>query len=240
MKKIFYIGITLTIISLLSCGEMNETVSPDASSVYEADIEAALQEIPAGELSDTLETFLKYIREEEKLARDVYLFSFDKWEYFVFDRIAGSEQRHMDAVKLLLDRYGVEDPVGENAAGIFENTDLQNLYQTLTVASSDSLTGALLVGAEIEEIDILDIMNALPSFDEEDVQLVLNHLLRGSYTHLKIYVKNLEANGIEYTPKHLAQEQFETILTYTDNHRGRGRNHGNGRRHGRGRHGGTQ
>ena len=254
MKKLFFLVIALSLIGLYSCDRMDNATGPDASFAdSNEDLVLALQEIPTGELTDSLETFLTYMREEEKLARDVYIYSFEKWDYFVFDRISRSEQRHMDAVKILLDRYGIEDPVGDNENGVFVNPDLQSLYNTLIEASSDSLTGALLVGAEIEEIDILDILNTLPSYTEEDVQLVMNHLLKGSYMHLGAYVRALAVNGIEYTPKHLTQEQFEAILAEAETHGqgghggnghgnmggGNGHGHGNGH-HGGGPHGGGQ
>ena len=53
---------------------------------------------------------LLYMREEEKLARDVYLTMYVKWKTHVFSNIADSEQMHTLAVKSLLDAYGLYDP----------------------------------------------------------------------------------------------------------------------------------
>jgi len=41
------------------------------------------------------ETELVYMREEEKLARDVYLTLTDTWQLPIFWNIAGAKQRHM-------------------------------------------------------------------------------------------------------------------------------------------------
>jgi len=57
--------------------------------------------------------WLTYIREEEKLARDVYLYLYDMWGSSIFDNISVSEQAHMDAIKTLIDRYGLDDPAEE-------------------------------------------------------------------------------------------------------------------------------
>ena len=54
-------------------------------------------------ISDEEATGLIFMREEEKLARDVYLTLYDVWETAVFDNIASSEQTHMDAVLMLID-----------------------------------------------------------------------------------------------------------------------------------------
>ena len=43
------------------------------------------------------------MREEEKLARDVYLTLYDIWGTPAFNNIASSEQTHMDAVLMLID-----------------------------------------------------------------------------------------------------------------------------------------
>ena len=68
------------------------------------------------------------MREEEKLARDVYLNLFDAWGLTVFENISRSEQQHMDAIEKLIDNYGLEDPVvDEESRGIYVDPDLQAL-----------------------------------------------------------------------------------------------------------------
>ncbi len=54
---------------------------------------------------------LLVLREEEKLARDVYLYSYDKYNTQIFSNISSSEQRHMDKILFLLTKYGLDDPV---------------------------------------------------------------------------------------------------------------------------------
>ena len=87
---------------------------------------------------------LTFMREEEKLARDVYLYLFDLWGTRVFSNIADAEQTHMDALKKMLDKYGLPDPILEE--GVFSNSDLQKLYDELIVSGSTSLINALKVG----------------------------------------------------------------------------------------------
>lgn len=237
MKKITSIFILAFLLSLGACSSDKSTIGMDSSAdLSNEEISAVLATLPMGVVTDSLETFLQYLREEEKMARDVYMKSFELYGYDVFDRISVSEQRHMDAIKMLLDRYEIEDPVGENPVGVFVNKDLGELYNTLMQKSTDSLEAALLVGAEIEEIDILDILNSQDQFENEDIQFVLNHLLMGSYHHLNAYVRNLSLNGIEYQPKYLSSEQYQQVLANSE-HRGnggKGQGHGNGRRCGRG------
>lgn len=64
-----------------------------------------------GELSESETAGLLHMREEEKLARDVYTHLGALWGQQTFANISSSEQSHMDEVKLLLDRYSLIDPV---------------------------------------------------------------------------------------------------------------------------------
>ncbi len=51
-----------------------------------------------------------YMREEEKLARDVYLKLYEMWKLPIFKNIAESEQIRMDLVKALIIKYNLTDP----------------------------------------------------------------------------------------------------------------------------------
>jgi hypothetical protein len=134
---------------------------------------------------------LVFVREEEKLARDVYLTMFDLWGKTIFSNISVSEQRHMDVVKNLLDKYGIPDPVGTNAVGVFTDPVIQGLYDQLIAKGSISLKDALDVGVIIEEMDIQDIQEMIPLYTQQDIINVLTNLLAGSNNHLAAFNKIL-------------------------------------------------
>lgn len=134
-----------------------------------------------------------FLREEEKLARDVYLAMFELYQAQIFANISVSEQRHMDAVKGLIDKYGIEDPVIDDTPGVFANTDLSELYTHLINKGLLSLKDALEVGVIIEKMDIYDIeVEMIPDATQQDVKRVLANLLAGSYNHLDAFTKQLE------------------------------------------------
>ena len=173
-----------------------------------------------GELSAAETEALLYMREEEKLAHDVYIALYDQWGIQSFNNIADSEQAHTEAVKALLDRYGVDDPAAAQA-GVFTNPDLQALYDQLLARGSQSLVDALKVGAAIEEIDILDLENRLAQSDNADIQQVFNNLLNGSKNHLRAFVSSLQAQtGETYQPQYLSAEAYQAILGDSVNRRG--------------------
>ncbi len=131
-------------------------------------------------LTDGEESWLIYMREEEKLARDVYQALFARWGLPVFSNIAASEQRHMDAIKTLLDRYGLADPAAGKAPGEFRNQDLQELYGILIERGDESTIEALRVGVEIEETDIDDLTAAIAAARRRDIKTVYTNLMNGS------------------------------------------------------------
>ena len=156
--------------------------------------------VQAAGLTDDEKDWLTYIREEEKLARDVYLFLCDKWDSRIFNNISGSEQTHMDAIKTLLIRYGIPDPAAGNGEGEFTNLDLQALYDKLIQQGSVSLVEALKVGVFIEETDIDDLDAGIASTTHKDIKTVYSNLRQGSLNHLKAFVSNLARHGVTYEP----------------------------------------
>jgi len=147
--------------------------------------------LQAAVLSDAEEEDLVFMREEEKLARDVYLVLFDTWQTPVFSNIATSEQTHMDTLKVLLDRYGIADPAEGKAPGEFANSDLQALYDQLVLDGSQSLTDAMEVGIVIEETDIADLQEALGDATRRDLIRVYTNLMNASYNHLNAFTSQL-------------------------------------------------
>ena len=61
-------------------------------------------------LTDDEISTLLWMREEEKVARDVYIAMNEKWNAKIFARIAASEQKHCDAIAKKLALYGIDDP----------------------------------------------------------------------------------------------------------------------------------
>jgi hypothetical protein len=154
---------------------------------------------------------LEFMREEEKLARYVYRAMYDRWGSTIFQNIAESEQRHMDAIKTLLDKYSIPDPASEEP-GVFTDQSLQELYDDLVDRGAASELEAFRVGALIEEVDIEDLSNAIAETNKIDLQAVYGNLLRGSINHLKAFVAHIEAMGIDYEAQYLSQDEVDHLL----------------------------
>ncbi len=169
-------------------------------------------DLPASDLSADEAAALLFMREEEKLARDVYTKLSAVWGVTTFQNIAASEQMHMDEIALLLTRYNLTDPA--QAPGVFTDAKLQELYNTLVAQGSQSVAEALKVGGAIEEIDILDLQTHLAETDNADIQQVYNNLLNGSYNHLKAFAGAYSnQTGAVYTAQYLTADRLNSILS---------------------------
>jgi hypothetical protein len=144
----------------------------------------------AGQLTLQDEENILLMREEEKLARDVYLTLGEKWNVPVFKNIAQAEARHMSVMKMLVERYGLQDPVTDDTVGSFTGPEFTKLYGELVASGSESLAAAYGVGVKIEELDIKDLKDSLATVQSTDVRRVYQNLLRASENHLRAFSAN--------------------------------------------------
>ena len=176
-------------------------------------VETYIANIPKQNLSEQEKAALLYMVEEEKLARDIYLTLSQRWNLPVFRKIARAEQHHMNMVRVLLQKYGLEDPTQWEDIGEFQNEEIQRLYDQLVEKGSRSLLDALKVGALIEETDIKDLEERLKETDNRDIQIVFKNLMKGSRNHLRAFVRLIYRFGGTYEPLVLPQEQVQQILS---------------------------
>jgi len=188
--------------------------SADPEDVQNLLLTTDLQSFPFENISEKEKDGLLFLREEEKVARDIYLKMNEKHGSRIFNNISRSEQTHMDAIKRLLDKYEINDPIDDDRPGLFENQQLQDLYDNLLKQGGQSHVEGLKVGALIEEVDIIDLKEELdsPEVDNQDIRFVYNNLLKGSANHLRAFIKNLKLQGITYAPLYLDQDTFDKIV----------------------------
>ena len=164
----------------------------------------------SGDLNSDDQESLYFMLEEEKLARDVYTYLGALWEVAIFENITQSEIQHVAAVEALLTSYGLEYEILD--PGTFENTHLQELYDSLTEMGTEDLEAALRVGATIEDLDILDLQEFIDATETEAIKFVFESLQCGSRNHLRAFARNLENLGISYLAQFISETQYETII----------------------------
>lgn len=204
MKTIIIIAIAFTS-AFSSCKKDNVTFNIN-------DITTQINSYPKEPLSNNEKLSLIWMREEEKLAYDVYIKLHNKWNINIFRNIASSEQTHTKAVLTLLNKYEITDPVGNNAAGIFSDTTLQNLYNQLLAQGNKSILDTFKVGATIEDLDIFDLNNWSSKVDNQDIKFVYQNLTRGSRNHMRSFYSQITKNGGSYSAHYISQADLEAIL----------------------------
>ena len=229
MKNTLTLLLAILLISIISCSSKKTTTSTKKNKKAVKETTYIKKEIlTKNEAEDLL-----VLREEEKIARDVYLYSYDKYNTKIFYNISLSEQQHMDKILFLLLKYGLKDPASMER-GKFNNVKLQELYNKLTTQSDISLVEALKVGATIEDLDIFDIDAFMSRTNDVDITKVYKMLNCGSRNHLRAYMKQLKKNDGAYTPQFLSQEKFDKILKGSHEQCGKGNQKGQGKGKGKG------
>lgn len=150
-------------------------------------------------LSDKEKAGIRHMREEEKMAHDVYVFLAEKWNLPVFDHISNAETRHFSAMGFLIEDFGIDDPA-QAEAGKFQDKKIAQLYDSITHQGSKSPVDALKAGAYIEEVDIADLRRYIAETDHEQINSVYQNLLWASGNHLRAFARQLEWRGVNYTP----------------------------------------
>ena len=131
----------------------------------------------------------------------------------VFKNITKSEAHHTSQVKMLIDRYRIKDPAANHKTGVFENSELQSLYNDLIEKGNMSIDSAIIVGLMIEEKDIMGLQDALDHIIQSaDIQMVYSNLKRASGNHLRAFYRQSEFYNLKYRPRYLCEAKFWNII----------------------------
>ena len=229
------IGSTMLLSSCQSEGDVSPNNSKNAglSGMENDSLDCSCLVNPADDISPNEISMLEYMREEEKLARDVYITLYAQYQLRIFDNISKSEQKHMNSILCLLNHYDIADPALEGI-GEFSNTDLQDLYNSLIEQGANSLIDALIVGATIEDVDIYDLEEYMEQTSNEAILTVFGNLDCGSKNHMRAFTRQLNNNDTEYTPQFISQEEYDEIISGASGSCGNGNGGGNGNGNGNG------
>ncbi|MFN8318850.1 MAG: DUF2202 domain-containing protein [Saprospiraceae bacterium] len=196
MRTTFYIfALLITSVSVIACNKEDSQLQNNINT-------------PTEEVKSSL----LLMREEEKLAHDVYVTLYEKWGMPIFDNISGSEQRHTDAVLDLLEVRGLSDPAAGLGRGEFSNPDFVTLYKQLVEKGSQSLMDALLVGATIEDLDLYDLDQWMLKIKDEDILSVYKNLAKGSRNHLRSFYGQITSREGDYKAQYISQQKMDEIV----------------------------
>lgn len=187
--------------------------TPAGPNARECSVPTLVWELPYESLRAREVSDLQFMREDEKLARDVYLSLYESSGLKLFKKTARQERTHMRWVKVLIDKYEIADPCAGNGIGVFDDPALQALYTDLVEVGSGSAVDALTVGVALEELNLYDLITrAQRRADNEDLRALYENLMKSSRNHLRRFFSRLENRGVTYQPSHLSDETFAGIV----------------------------
>lgn len=205
---------------------MHKSNQPTATREHRQDLEVRKKDLtelvngPKFEINQSDIEALEHMREEEKIAHDVYITLYKKWNNKTFDNISKSEEKHMEILKTLMDKYDITDSITSIEVGVFGTKEFQDLYNTLIIKGSISELEAVKVGATIEDLDIYDLERFMKKTSNQDILNVFNNLNNASTNHLQAFNSQVESLGGSYSAQHITNERLQEILNAQDTHGG--------------------
>lgn len=199
MKKIAAVAITFAMLTTAGCTPAQTTTSqmkpstatPTGVPSTISDAKPSAPSVDQGVATpDATSKQLAYLIEEEKLAHDIYTAMYELWGARAFGNILSSEANHQSQVLTVMNALAISD-VRSTELGVFNDTELQKLYDDLLAKGSKSLVDAYEVGVAIEELDIADLTDMLSTATNADVIAMMENLRRGSENHLRAFNSKL-------------------------------------------------
>ena len=229
MKKVNMSLVTAIIFSssmfLVGCGGSSlVTESSNESEEVSSQEETTTESTYVNEsgLSEQEVEGLLFMREEEELARDLYMdIYYAKGSRLnTFKNISqNAETSHAEAIRVLLEKYGIDDP-STGVHNTYSDEELQHLYDNLlSIAIGSDDLAALRVGALVEETDISDINahKGRVSTEHQDIIDTYENLLCGSRNHLRAYAKNIQnITGQPYVTQVPELDSEVTVILNSD------------------------
>lgn len=171
------------------------------------------EEYPNEKLSIREKSAILLLREEEKFAHDIFSEMYAKWRVPSFENIRNSEERHMDAVLCLIEKYNLQDPTDGRLTGEFKNQELADLYKKIAKKAGLSRADAFAVAAMVAVWDISDLTDLENDINNKDLLSVISELKRSGRNHLRVMNRNLEAQGKIFSPVSIDKKIYKNIVT---------------------------
>ena len=145
---------------------------------------AGASQVAAGALTAAQRTELARLAEEEKLNHDLYAAFAKAYSLPVFENLAVAEANHLQALRTLIDRYGIADPTAGKAAGVLASATVQAAYDRLLAQGKSGQQAALEAARAVEQNAIARYGDALDGLNAPAAERVYSNLRDAETRHL--------------------------------------------------------
>jgi hypothetical protein len=149
-----------------------------------AGLAAGTSQMAAGALTAAQRTELARLAEEEKLNHDLYTAFAKAYSLPLFENLAAAEANHLQALRALMDRYGIADPTAGKAAGVFASATVQAAYDRLPAQGKNGQQAALAAAQIVEKNTIARYSDALGGLNAPAAERVYSNLRAAETRHL--------------------------------------------------------
>jgi len=189
--------------------------------------------------------FLLKMYEEEKLARDVYVSFYNKYNIEFFKNTSQAQQIQMNQIACLLKHYNLKYKATERE-GIFNDLNIQQHYFDFKEQGDISVSDAIKASATIEDLNLFDLGEYMSFTKNPAILAIFKHLSCGAKNHLRNFVNVLKVKNETYLPKHITEKEYKRIVKKknekctmnanpTNSGQGKGQGKGSGQGKGQGR-----
>jgi hypothetical protein len=145
---------------------------------------AGTTQVAAGALTAAQRIELARLAEEEKLNHDLYTAFAKAYRLPLFENLAAAEANHLQALRTLMDRYGIADPTAGKAAGVFASATAQAAYDRLLAQGKTGQQAALAAAQIVEQNAIARYGDALGGLNAPAAERVYSNLRAAETRHL--------------------------------------------------------
>ena len=154
---------------------------------------------------------LKFTAEQEKLSVELYLYAFSAYNLPIFQEIANKKTRHLTEVRAVMEDLDVEDPTEGIGVGVFNNTEIQTLYNQMRSRIEEGQNNAFIAALTVEESIIHFSGISLSETSNNTLIELYEAIICGSKNHFRTFYSELTTSK-SYVSQYFTQEEFSDIV----------------------------
>lgn len=222
MKTTLFAAVLIGFFALISCTKSDDLIPEGETSLSLLSVDAEgvssmtrANVVPVLDATSPLTAdeieFLYAMREDEKLARDLYAYFWTRYPTAPqIQRISKAEESHIAAIETVLDYYEISYPA-MSAPGVFEDSTRQALYDELAL-KSETMLEAFQTMAFVEDRDLFAYKMVQSQITNANLSLLIENMIKASTNHLKAAIRQIFVRDGSYTSIYLSAEEYDAII----------------------------
>lgn len=168
--------------------------------------------LPEEEVSETEESTLHALMEVERLGAEVNRELAETWEQPKYHIAGFNHRRGAFDIRAILHKYEIMPEAERPERGIFDDGELQSLYDELTVEGTISEEEALTVSMVTVDYVLYRMDTAYTVVDNEDIRALLQNIGAFSRNQIRAIAGVMADAGLTYATRYMSQSMYDDIV----------------------------